>query len=146
MKKLKKTLVVLILCNIMLLLTAMTCNDSYEYRSVIFENQSNDTIITWSSGWKPTTPEAVIEYYSDEWATQIPPHEHSVESWVDEEDIMVYIFVIKKADRDLYFQKEIVEKGLAEYYSYSYQDLKKMDFKIVYSGENPSDSIHTVSM
>ncbi len=100
--KMKKTLVVLILCNIMLLLTAMTCNDSYEYRSVIFENQSNDTIITWSSGWKPTTPEAVIEYYSDEWATQIPPHEHSVESWVDEEDIMVYIFVIKKADRDLY--------------------------------------------
>ena len=92
----------------------MTCNDSYEYRSVIFENQSNDTIITWSSGWKPTTPEAVIEYYSDEWATQIPPHEHSVESWVDEEDIMVYIFVIKKADRDLYSQKEIVEKGLAE--------------------------------
>ena len=83
--KMKKTLVVLILCNIMLLLTAMTCNDSYEYRSVIFENQSNDTIITWSSGWKPTTPEAVIEYYSDEWATQIPPHEHSVESWVDEE-------------------------------------------------------------
>ena len=88
----------------------------------------------------------MIEYYSDEWATQIPPHEHSVASWVDEEDIMVYIFVIKKADRDLYSQKEIVEKGLAEYYSYSYQDLKKMDFKIVYSGENPSDSIHTVSM
>ena len=61
-------------------------------------------------------------------------------------DFRVYIFVIKKADRDLYSQKEIVEKGLAEYYSYSYQDLKKMDFKIVYSGENPTDSIHTVSM
>ena len=36
----KKTIFVLILCNIMLVLTAMTCDDPVEYRKVIFENQS----------------------------------------------------------------------------------------------------------
>ena len=45
-----------------------------------------------------------------------------------------------------YSKEEIVEKNLVELYSYSYQDLKKMDFKIVYGGENPIDSVPATSM
>ena len=63
MKKLKKTLVVLILCNLMLLLTAMTCDDPVEYRKVIFENQSNDTIMSLSDSGRPFTSETAIELF-----------------------------------------------------------------------------------
>ena len=57
----KKTLIVFILCNIMLVLTAMTCDDPVEYRKVIFENQSNDTIMTLSESGIPFTSEKAAE-------------------------------------------------------------------------------------
>ena len=146
MKKLKKTLVVLILCNLMLLLTAMTCDDPVEYRKVIFENQSNDTIMSLSESGRPFTSETAIELYLAGWATQILPSEHSKEPLPDQEGEVLFMAVIKKQTLNKYSKEEIVEKNLVELYSYSYQDLKKMDFKIVYSGENPTDSIHMVSM
>ena len=142
----KKTLVVLILCNLMLLLTAMTCDDPVEYRKVIFENRSNDTIMTLSESGRPFTSEKAIELYLAGWATLIPPSEHSKEPLPDQEGEVLFMAVIRKQTLDRYSKEEIVEKDLVELYSYSYQDLKKMDFKIVYGDENSIDSIQQTSM
>lgn len=87
-----------------------------------------------------------MEKYERGWASQIPPSGHSTEHVLDAEERIVYCAILKKQTLNKYSKEEIVEKNLVELYSYSYQDLKKMDFKIVYSAENPTDSIHTVSM
>ena len=142
----KKTIFVLILCNLMLVLTAMTCDDPVEYRKVIFENQSNDTIMTFSESGIPFTSEKAAELYLAGWATLIPPAEHSKEPLPDQEGEVLFMAVIRKQTLNKYSKEEIVEKNLVELYSYSYQDLKKMDFKTVYGGENPIDSVPATSM
>ena len=127
MKKLKKTIFVLILCNLMLLLTA--CQHAYwTEKEILFGNRANDTIFVLVGSGRPFTSVEAMEKYERGWASQIPPSGHSTEHVLDAEERIVYCAILRKQT------------------SYSYQDLKKMDFKIVYSGENPSDSIHTVSM
>ena len=134
----KKTIFVLILCNLMLLLTA--CLHAYwTEKEILFGNRANDTIFVLVGSGRPFTSVEAMEKYEWGWASQIPPSGHSTEHVLDAEERIVYCAILRKQTLDK-------EKNLVELYSYSYQDLKKMDFKIVYSGENPTDSIHTVSM
>lgn len=138
--KMNKTLFILILCNLMLLLTAMTCDDPIEYRKVIFDNQSNDTIMVLSESGRPFTSETAIELYLAEWSTLIPPSDHSKEPLPDRDGEFLFLAVLKKQLLDKYSKEEIIEKDLVEFYSYSYQELKKMNFKIVYGGDKFQDS------
>ena len=87
-----------------------------------------------------------MEKYERGRASQIPPGGHSTEHVLDAEERIVYCAILRKQTLDKYSKEEIVEKDLVEFYSYSYQDLKKMDFKIVYGGENPIDSVPATSM
>ena len=131
----------------MLLLTAMTCQVPYwTTRNLIFENRTNDTIFLLVGSGKPFNPAEVIEMYEDEWASLILPNGYSTESMLDAEERIVYCALLKKQTLDNHSKEEIIERDLVEYYSYSYQDLKKIDFKIVYSGENPTDSAPATSM
>ena len=145
MKKMKKTIFVLILCNLMLLLTACQ-HAQWTEKEILFGNRANDTIFVLVGSGRPFTSVEAMEKYERGWASQIPPSGHSTEQVLHAEEMIVYCALLRKQTLDKYSKEEIVEKSLVELYSYSYQDLKKMDFKIVYSGENPTDSIHTVSM
>ena len=102
-------------------------------KEILFGNRANDTIFVLVGSGRPFTSVEAMEKYERGWASQIPPSGHSTEHVLDAEERIVYCAILRKQTLDKYSKEEIVEKNLVELYSYSYQDLKKMDFKIVYS-------------
>lgn len=139
----KNSMFLLIISNIMLLLTAMTCQDSYwTERNLVIENQTNDTFFVAVGSGKPLTSSKAMRLYQI-WGTkmQVVPNGNIIEHILDAEDRTVYCALLKKKTLAKYSEEEIIERNLIEFYSYSYQELKKMKFKIVYSDIAPTESV-----
>ena len=114
MKKLKKTIFVLILCNLMLLLTA--CQHAYwTEKEILFGNRANDTIFVLVGSGRPFTSVEAMEKYERGWASQIPPSGHSTEHVLDAEERIVYCAILRKQTLDKYSKEEIVDLKSATY-------------------------------
>ena len=142
----KKYLSLSFLCSLTLLFTAMTCDDGnlVEVQDVLFENRSGDSIFfAYEYGrdiFKPSNPLNPYIVFINE-----PPY--YIRSLADQETFdglgfrkgksdYIYLIIFKKETMDKYSQKELAEQNIYDtLYTYSYSDLEKMNFKIIYTGE-----------
>ena len=140
----KKTFIYTLLCSCTLLFTAMSCPDTDEYLehhyTVLFENKSGDNIY-------------LVEGYGETPQNYLSPHY----AYIDQPDTRIwnindkeefyfyiskdyteylYLMVFKKSTMDRYTKEELVEQNIYDtLYTFSPAELKKMNFKITYTGE-----------
>ena len=135
--------ILVILCSILIALTATTCEDDgtyVRYKDVNFINTTNDTIFVMSAWARHFTASEVIDKW-DLWVSEVLPNEKSIEPLPDRGDMVLYVSVLKKRVLDEYSKEEIIEKDLVEKYMYTYDYLKWKDFNIMYTGKPQQDSI-----
>lgn len=141
----KKISTFIILSAVFVLCTSMSgCEDSsYRVFKVTIENESDDSIYYVINNWleqSPLSPQVCFE--------EIPilgERMRSLAAGEKDEDFKVQdngvndflgILIFKKSTMDKYTKKELVEKNIYDkQYTLFYEDLKKMDFRIIYTGE-----------
>ena len=142
----KKYFVYFILCNLFILSTAITCAEEpgvrIHYKTITIENKSEDSILYFYS---PIKVDMDIIYgfgWSDNLVCLNPKETSNRISIKEDGSEILYLTIVKQRTLDKYTKEEIIEKDIAEYYTYTYDYLKWRDFKIVYTGEQQQDSIN----
>ncbi|MCQ2259039.1 MAG: hypothetical protein MJZ41_13780, partial [Bacteroidaceae bacterium] len=134
--------ILVILCSILIALTATTCEDNtIHYKMITLENKTEDSILYFYSFVKVDMD--VI--YGFGWFNNfeyVNPKEMSRFGVEDDESMVLYLTIVKQSTLDRYTKEEIIEKDIAEYFTYTYDYLKWRDFNIVYTGEQQQDSIN----
>ncbi|MBR1668901.1 MAG: hypothetical protein IJ693_11585 [Bacteroidaceae bacterium] len=140
----KKSFIYIMLCPFSLLFMAMTCTDDDYYLEhnahILFENRSGDSIyFIHDYGESPQNPfsapeisEDLSEYHIQNIADSAQYHFYISKDYEE----YLYLIIWKQSTMNKYSEKELVEKSVYDtLYTYSYSDLEKMNFKIIYTGE-----------
>ena len=140
----KKYLIYVLLCSCSLLFTATTCVDdqyySEHYNHVLFTNMSGDSIYFvcdyGESPLNPLNPHYVFEEEPDCKIWELADKgRHDIYISKDYSEY-VYLIVFKKCTIDKYTNKELAEQNIYDkMYSLNGDDLEKMNFHIIYTGE-----------
>lgn len=140
----KSSFIGLSLLSCSILFSAMTCND-YEYvptHGVSLENNSGESIYYACDFYRealPLTPHVIFEE-SPGYGNNLRslPNGGKDSTFVITEDgrDAIGLIIFKKSTLEKFTKKELVELNLYDkQYSLFYEDLKKMNFRITYTGE-----------
>ena len=122
----------------------MSCPDTDEYLehhyTVLFENKSGDNIYL-VEGYGETPQNYLSQHYAyiDQPDTRIWDINDKEEFYFyisKDYTEYLYLMVFKKSTMDRYTKEELVEQNIYDtLYTFSPAELKKMNFKITYTGE-----------
>ena len=148
----KKLFVYTMLCSFSLLFMAMSCEvpgvESEDWWiDIPFENQSGDDIYyMWNSGKSsqnplPSSPDIYDE--KDDWIMCMEDGGFRLFGTPYEGDKYLYIIIWKPETIEKYTRRELAEQQIYDtLFTYSYADLEKMNFKIIYTGDSIKEGQH----
>lgn len=133
-------------CLLFVLFTAMTCDDNtIHYTSVQLVNNTDEVIWVAQFGFgdenRVLTPYDILILMERQYLKKVLPHESfQGEIAIRDDhfplDVKTQFLLFKDSTMEKYTDEELAEKNIFDKrYSYTYDQLKAMNFKIVYTGE-----------